>query len=126
MLYSKHVSTPMDCSYQELSNQKSTPAEKVPYQQVIGSLMYLMIGSRPYLVFVIGELPQHAEAPTNFHWITLKCTIRYFASCFQTHSFLRPLIYILLNSICSRRSVEYLIITYRLDFRTKLTSTHAY
>ena len=74
---SKYVATPMDRSHFELVNQKSIPAEDVPYRQVIGSLMYLMIGSRPDLAFVIGKLSQYAETPSIFHWNALKRTLRY-------------------------------------------------
>ncbi len=77
MADSKHVSTPMNRTYQELINQGSPPAENVPYRQAIGSLMYLMIGSRPDLAFVIGKLSQHAEKPSEFHWISVKRALRY-------------------------------------------------
>ena len=62
---SKSIATPMDRSYSELVQQQSSPANDVPYRQVIGSLMYLMIGSRPDLAFAIGKLSQHAESPSN-------------------------------------------------------------
>ena len=77
---SKHVTTPMDRSYSELVQQESDPAGDVPYRQVIGSLMYLMIGSRPDLAFAIGKLSQHAESPSNFHWISAKRVLRYLNS----------------------------------------------
>ena len=80
MSYSKHVATPMDRSYSELVRQESAPANDVPYRQVIGSLMYLLIGSRPDLVFAIGKLSQHAESPANFHWISAKQVLRYLNS----------------------------------------------
>ena len=51
---SKHVAAPMDKSYSALLNQDSVPENDVPYRQAIGSLMYLMIGSRPDLAYVIG------------------------------------------------------------------------
>ncbi len=74
---SKRVATPMDRSYEELVNQDAPLAENVPFRQVIGSLMYLMIGSRPDLAFVIGKLSQHSESPSKFHWIALKRVLRY-------------------------------------------------
>ena len=77
---SKHVATPMDRSYSELVQQESAPAKDLPYRQVIGSLMYLMIGSRPDLAFAIGKLSQHAESPSNFHWIWAKRVLRYLNS----------------------------------------------
>ena len=67
MIDSKHVATPMYRSYSELIQQESVAANDVPYGQVIGSLMYFMIGSRPDLAFAIGKLSQHAESTSNFH-----------------------------------------------------------
>lgn len=49
-------STPMDFSVD--LNQPSTPCDK-PYREAIGSLMYLMVGSRPYLAFCIGRLAKY-------------------------------------------------------------------
>ena len=77
MFDSKHVVTPMDMCYNSLVNQESVPANDVPYRQAIGSLMYLMIGSRPDLACVIGKLSQHAEAPSNYHWSAVKRALRY-------------------------------------------------
>ena len=77
---SKYVATPMDRSYSELVQPKSAPANDVPYRQVFGSLMYLMIGSEPDLAFVIGKLSQHAESPSNFHCISAKRFLFYLNS----------------------------------------------
>ena len=77
---SKHAATPMDRSYSELVQQESAPEKDVPYRQVIGSLMYLLVGSRPDLAFAIGKLSQHAESPSKFHWISDKRVLRYLKS----------------------------------------------
>lgn len=52
-------------------------AHNIPYRQAIGSLMYLMISSRPDLAFAIGKLSQHSENPTENHWIAVKRLLRY-------------------------------------------------
>ena len=77
---SKYVATPRDRSYSELVQQESAPENDVPYRQVIGSLMYLIIGSRPDLAFAIGKLSQHPESPSNFHLISAKRVLRYLNS----------------------------------------------
>ncbi len=77
MLNSKLISTPMDRSYEELANQESDPAENVPYRQAIGSLMYLMIASRPDIAFAVGKLSQHSQSPSISHWVALKRVLRY-------------------------------------------------
>ena len=43
-----------------------------PYQRLIGSLMYPMLGTRPDLGFTIGVLSQHAAHPGKEHWDALK------------------------------------------------------
>lgn len=53
---SKHGATPMYRYYLELLKQESDFVTDVPYRQMIGSMMYLMIGSRPDFVFMIGKL----------------------------------------------------------------------
>ena len=53
---SRTVVTPMEKSFSELSELPSKPALNVPYCQVVGSLMWLMIGSRPDLASAIGKL----------------------------------------------------------------------
>ncbi len=77
MQNSKTVVTPMEKSFSELSQLPSKPAVNVPYRQAIGSLMWLMIGSRPDLAYAIGKLSQHSESPTEYHWTALKRVLRY-------------------------------------------------
>jgi hypothetical protein len=51
------------------------PATKIPkakfrakYQQLVGSLMYLMIGSHPDIAFVVVKMSQHTQQRALFHW----------------------------------------------------------
>lgn len=50
----------------EPESEKSGKLEKVvfPYQQVVGSIMYLMTGSRPDLAYSIGVLSKNLENPS--------------------------------------------------------------
>ena len=50
---------------------------KHPYREAIGSLMYLMVGTRPDLAFAIGLLAMFVENPTELHWDAVKRVIRY-------------------------------------------------
>lgn len=54
---SKHVATPIDRSCSELSEQESIPGDDVPYRQAIGSLMDLMVGSRPFSPSLLQAFP---------------------------------------------------------------------
>lgn len=46
-------------------------AEKRPYRQAVGSLMYLSICTRPDLAHAVGVLSQHLERPSFAHWDAL-------------------------------------------------------
>ena len=50
---------------------KNSSAVGVPYRQAIGSLMYLMNGSRPDLAFAVGKLSQQAENPIRDNRLSL-------------------------------------------------------
>ena len=47
------------------------------YQSMLGSLMYLMLGTRPYLAFAVGALSQHAATPGSAHLAALKRVYHY-------------------------------------------------
>jgi transposase InsO family protein len=55
-------------------NEEETEA---PYRQVLGSLMYLMVATRPDLSFVTTELAQFMAKPKPEHWKALKSVLRY-------------------------------------------------
>ncbi|KAE8907367.1 Retrovirus-related Pol polyprotein from transposon TNT 1-94 [Phytophthora fragariae] len=48
-----------------------------PYRSVVGSLMYLMMGSRPDLAYLVRECSQYLENPGILHWRAAKRGIRY-------------------------------------------------
>ena len=75
----KPVSTPMESSVQLEKADDTTPATTAPYRQAIGSLMYLMVGTRPYMAFCVGKLSQFVENPTDDHWVAVKRALRYLA-----------------------------------------------
>jgi len=47
------------------------------YQQIIGSLMYLVIGTRPDLAFTISLLSQYLPQPTTIYMGAAKRVLRY-------------------------------------------------
>lgn len=80
----KHVSTPFDYN-QRLCATGTTdgtvqPVIQVPYRQVIGSLMYLMIGSRPDIAYAVGVIGRYAEQPRLAHWNACMRVLRYINS----------------------------------------------
>ncbi|XP_031262813.1 secreted RxLR effector protein 161-like [Pistacia vera] len=51
--------------------------EKVPYANVIGSVMYAMISTRPDLSFTMSLLSRFISNPGTKHWSALKWVLRY-------------------------------------------------
>eukprot|EP00171_Calliarthron_tuberculosum_P009762 IDg9762t1 len=74
----KPVATPMETSNKlTLFPGDQDPAVYIPYRQAVGSLMYLMVGTRPNLAFVVGKLSQFCEKPLKSHWMAVKRVLRY-------------------------------------------------
>ena len=53
------------------------PAPDAPYAQVIGSLMYAILGSCPNIVFAVQQLSQHTHDFSEAHWTVVKHVIHY-------------------------------------------------
>ena len=41
---------------------------KIPYQSVVGSLMYAMIATRPAIAFAVGVVSRFLSNPGKKHW----------------------------------------------------------
>jgi hypothetical protein len=41
------------------------------YQRVVGSLMYIMIGTRPDIAFAVSIVSRFASNPNNTHWLAV-------------------------------------------------------
>lgn len=91
---SKPVATPMEGTFSyedrvelDCSGKQEGIMTNVPYREAIGSLMYLMIGTRPDLAFCVGKLSQFCEAPKERHWVAVKRVLRYVSGT-RTHGIL--------------------------------------
>ncbi|GKB35118.1 hypothetical protein Tco_0880060 [Tanacetum coccineum] len=51
--------------------------EKVPYANVVGSLMYAMICTRPDISHVVGMVSRFMHNPGKGHWQAVKWILRY-------------------------------------------------
>lgn len=60
---SKPVVTPMEGQLGGKDDNNLAP--NVPYRQVIGSLMYLMVDTRPDIAFAVGRLCRFADCATT-------------------------------------------------------------
>ena len=62
--------TPLPAGYVPLPLAKGTMASselRSRYQTVIGSLLYLMLGTRPDIAFAVTKLAQYAANPSQDH-----------------------------------------------------------
>jgi len=53
--------------------------KEFPYGELIGSLLYLMVGTRPDLSFSVGALSRYMSKPMVEHWQAAKGILRYIA-----------------------------------------------
>ncbi|MBW0488631.1 hypothetical protein O181_028346 [Austropuccinia psidii MF-1] len=59
------------------STPNMSPLDATPFQSVIGSLAYLVSGSRPDLTFAVNYLARHSMGPTQAHWDLLDHVVGY-------------------------------------------------
>ncbi|KAL2241729.1 UNVERIFIED_CONTAM: Retrovirus-related Pol polyprotein from transposon TNT 1-94 [Sesamum indicum] len=79
----KPASVPLAAHFQ-LSKEQSpktdsekTKMDKIPYSNVIGSIMYLMVCTRPDIAYAISCLSRYMSNPGTPHWEALKHLLRY-------------------------------------------------
>jgi hypothetical protein len=54
-----------------------TPANNVPYRELVGTLIYLMLATRPDIAWIVKELARFSHAPTTAHWNAGKRLLAY-------------------------------------------------
>ncbi|KAL2237275.1 UNVERIFIED_CONTAM: Retrovirus-related Pol polyprotein from transposon TNT 1-94 [Sesamum indicum] len=80
---SKPTSVPLAAHFQLSKNQsphsdiEKAKMEKVPYSNVIGSIMFLMICTRPDIAYAISCLSRYMSNPGPPHWEALKWLLKY-------------------------------------------------
>lgn len=68
MADAKLAETPMVTGYKPRSFEgTSTPELRKAYQSVSGSLLYLMLGSRPDIAYAVTQMAKHAANPSQEH-----------------------------------------------------------
>ena len=50
---------------------------KIPYANIIGSVMYVMVCTRPYIAHAVSLTSRYMSDPGRVHWQTLKWILRY-------------------------------------------------
>ena len=67
--------TPSEAKLNFSANSPSFDARK--YREAIGSQIYAMTATRPDISWIISELAQYAQNPTEDHWTAVKHVLRY-------------------------------------------------
>jgi hypothetical protein len=68
MTNSKTAVTPLPAGYVPIkSDMVASPELRSKYQMVIGSLLYLMLGTRPDITFAVTQMAKFAANPTEDH-----------------------------------------------------------
>src|SRR5258706_3647718 len=75
------VTDPLDKNHQidkaTVTNADNTEVNIKLYQQIVGSLMYTVIGTRPDITFTVTRLSQFLTKPTKNHFGAIKHVFRY-------------------------------------------------
>ena len=72
------TATPSDPSIRLAKPSEETPINQTtPYRQAIGSLMYLMLATRPDIAASLSKAAQYATNYDSTHWTAVKRIIRY-------------------------------------------------
>lgn len=74
----KSVKTPIDPKTKLTSSEKENSiSDIVPYQEIVGSLLYLSQGTRPDIAYAVNTLSRFNAKPEMQHWVALKRVLRY-------------------------------------------------
>lgn len=71
------VSTPMVPGFKFTKDDNDEDLINVPYQEAIGSLLYLSQISRPDLSYSVNFLSRFNNSPKSKHWKAVKQIFRY-------------------------------------------------
>ena len=82
MLASNPTPTPADVHVRlQKSNTDfvASLVEKQAYQSAVGSLMYVMLGTRPDISYAVSKVSQYSTNPNQTHWTAVKRIFQYLA-----------------------------------------------
>ena len=72
------VSTPADCNVKLIKDDHvSKPANQAEYQSMVGSLLYIAMGTRPDIAQAVGVVSKFCSNPTEAHKTAVKRIFRY-------------------------------------------------
>ena len=59
------------------SREEEDEMKTVPYREAAGSLMHIMVMTRPDIAYAVGQVAQYAQRPGKQHWRAVKRIIAY-------------------------------------------------
>jgi hypothetical protein len=71
------VATPIDKGHDSGEADDVIISEKVPYREAVGSLMYLVTGTRPDLAYAVSVVSRSLDKPSSRDWEKVKRIFRY-------------------------------------------------
>lgn len=78
MLESKPVTTPLEPSFKlTKSTTEDANMKNIPYQEAVGSLLFLAGITRPDISFAVHVVSQFSNNPSTDHWKAVKRIFRY-------------------------------------------------
>lgn len=78
MIDCKTVCTPLEINVKlNVIEGEETCSLEIPYQELIGSLMYLALMTRPDIAHAVSSLSQYNNCYTRLHWQCAKRVLRY-------------------------------------------------
>lgn len=83
MFNSKPVITPISQQYKlsvyqaPKTNEDKEYMDSIPYANIVGSLMYAMVCTRPDIAYAVSIVSRFMSNPGNSHWQALKWILRY-------------------------------------------------
>ena len=75
----KPVRTPMEPNKHLGKEGQSIESEDTPYAELVGSLLYLAVNTRPDIAHALGVLSRYMSSPKEHHWQAAKRVLRYLA-----------------------------------------------
>ena len=73
----KPVATPVNTSTRLKATESDESVEQQQYQSVVGTLLYLAMGTRPDIAFAVSSVARFSAKPTQQHWTGVKRILRY-------------------------------------------------
>ena len=59
------------------SNEEQAHMSRIPYRQIVGSLLYLVSGTRPDIAYSVSQVCRFMQNPGKQHWEAVKQILRY-------------------------------------------------